>query len=105
VHNDVKPANVLLCEPCAPLISDLGTARRVGEPTPPGSLGYVSPERLAGRASDPLDDVYGFGRILEDAVGILEARDDTRRWSELASACTAGDDERNQAFATLLNGS
>jgi hypothetical protein len=68
-------------------------------------MGYVSPERLAGRASDPLDDIYGFGRILEDAVGILEVRDDTRRWSELASACTAADDdERKQAFAALLTG-
>jgi serine/threonine-protein kinase len=102
VHNDVKPANVLLREAGAPLISDLGTARRAGEPSPPGSLGYVSPERLAGRASDPLDDIYGFGRILEDAVGILEREEETHRWSELASACTATDDRRKEAFATLL---
>jgi serine/threonine-protein kinase len=102
VHNDVKPANVLLREPHAPLISDLGTARRVGDPSPPGSLGYVSPERLAGRASDPLDDIYGFGRILEDAVGILEVAGDTPRWTRLASACTSTDDERQDAFAALL---
>jgi serine/threonine-protein kinase len=102
VHNDVKPANVLLREPGAPLISDLGTARRAGEPSPPGSLGYVSPERLAGRASDPLDDIYGFGRILEDTVGILEGEDEMHRWSELARCCTAADDRRKQAFATLL---
>jgi serine/threonine-protein kinase len=107
VHNDVKPANVLLREPHFPLLSDLGTARRAGEPSPPGSLGYVSPERLGGRASDPLDDIYGFGRILEDAVGILGipgGEDDARRWTELASACTSADDERSRAFAALLKG-
>jgi serine/threonine-protein kinase len=102
VHNDVKPANVLLREPHAPLISDLGTARRAGDPSPPGSLGYVSPERLAGRASDPLDDIYGFGRILEDAAGILGEEEDVRRWTELASACTGTDDERARAFAAVL---
>jgi serine/threonine-protein kinase len=106
VHNDVKPANVLLREPHSPLISDLGTARRAGDPSPPGSLGYVSPERLAGRASDALDDLYGFGRILEDAVGMLNETleaDDAHRWTELASACTGTDDERARAFAAVVN--
>jgi serine/threonine-protein kinase len=102
VHNDVKPANVLLREPHAPLISDLGTARRAGDPSPPGSLGYVSPERLAGRVSDPLDDIYGFGRILEDAVGILGEENETRGWAALATACTGKGDDRARAFATLL---
>ena len=73
VHNDVKPANVLLGAPDRPLLADFGTARRAGEPSLPGSLGYVSPERLAGRASDPRDDVFGFGRVLEDALLGLEA--------------------------------
>lgn len=68
VHADVKPANVLLRAREEAVLGDLGLARRIGAPSEGGSAGYVSPERLAGRASDPRDDVYGFGRVLEDVV-------------------------------------
>src|SRR5439155_17105243 len=71
VHHDVKPANVLFAAADRPLLADFGSARLAGEPSPPGSLGYVSPERLAGRASDPRDDVFGFGRLLEDVLDAL----------------------------------
>ena len=91
VHNDVKPANVLLRARGAPLLSDFGIARRVGEPSPPGSLGYVSPERLAGRASNARDDVYGFGRILED---VLDVTGEDPRWQAIAAACTGPDAQR-----------
>lgn len=94
VHHDVKPANVLLRAPDAPLLSDFGTARRQGEPSPPGSLGYVSPERLAGRASDPRDDVYGFGRVLEDALEIVVDDPRARLWTALAALCTGRDADR-----------
>jgi hypothetical protein len=92
VHHDLKPANVLLAAPDRPILADFGTARRVGEPSPPGSLGYVSPERLGGRPSDPRDDVFGFGRVLEDALaamGPLEGA--SRAWREIASTCTGTD--------------
>ncbi len=88
VHHDVKPANVLFRTPGEPLLSDFGTARRRGEPSPPGSLGFVSPERLAGRASEPRDDVYGFGRILEEAprrASGIRAIDVPESWVELAA--------------------
>ncbi len=102
VHHDVKPANVLLATPDRPLLADFGTARLAGEPSPPGSMGYVSPERLAGRASDPRDDVFGFGRILED---VLEAADDAplrARWRPIAAACTGPDDARPADARALL---
>ena len=110
VHHDVKPANVLLRAPDQPLLSDFGTARRAGEPSPPGSLGYVSPERLAGRASDVRDDVYGFGRILEDVldaldtVGALGALDAERaaRWRPLVAACVGPDAARPADARALL---
>lgn len=94
VHHDVKPANVLLSELEQPVLTDFGIARRIGEPSPPGSLGYVSPERLAGRASDPRDDVYGLGRMLEDVIEAVGPVADAVRFRPFASACTGPDAER-----------
>jgi eukaryotic-like serine/threonine-protein kinase len=92
VHHDVKPANVLLRRKGVPVLSDFGTARRIGEPSPPGSLGYVSPERLRGRPSDPRDDVYGLGRILEDVLDVLPGP--LEGWRKIAAACTGPDEVR-----------
>lgn len=110
VHNDLKPANVLLrTEDRHLVLADFGTARRPGEPSPPGSLGYVSPERLAGRATHPDDDVYGFGRILEDALRALTApapvgSDDTyRRWRALAASCLGNAEGRPRDGSALLD--
>jgi serine/threonine-protein kinase len=94
VHLDVKPANVLFRTPDEPLLSDFGTARRRGDPSPPGSLGFVSPERLAGRASDPRDDVYGFGRILDEALDASGDAPAGARWRALAAVCTGPDEGR-----------
>jgi len=92
VHLDVKPANVLLHGTASAVLTDFGTARRIGEPSPPGTLGYVSPERLAGRPSDPRDDVYGFGRIVADFLELAGAQvpeaDGRAAWATLAAACT-----------------
>jgi tRNA A-37 threonylcarbamoyl transferase component Bud32 len=105
VHHDVKPANVLLAAPDRPILADFGTARRAGEPSPPGSLGYVSPERLSGRAGNPRDDVFGFGRILEDALLVVDQRTDLVRssvWREIAAACTGPDGGRPNDARALL---
>jgi eukaryotic-like serine/threonine-protein kinase len=102
VHHDVKPANVLLRSLGSPVLGDFGTARRTGEPTPPGSLGYVSPERMAGRASHPKDDVYAYGRVLEDA---LDALGDPELWSRfrpLVAACLGTDGSRPADARALL---
>jgi len=103
VHHDVKPANILLGAPDAPLLSDFGTARLAGEPSPPGSLGYVSPERLAGRASDPRDDVYGLGRVLEDALDAVPSDPRARAWRAVAAACTGRDEGRPASAAGVLS--
>ena len=102
VHHDVKPANVLLNGPSTPLLSDFGTARRIGEPSPPGSLGYVSPERLAGRASHPRDDVFGFGRILEDALDTFGDGENAGFWRRLATECTVQQRVQPECGAALV---
>ena len=91
VHHDVKPANVLLARSGASILTDFGIARRIGEPSPAGSLGYLSPERLAGRVSDPRDDVYGFGRVLEDVLHVVTEEAIAARFRPLALACTGPD--------------
>jgi hypothetical protein len=102
VHHDVKPANVLLRSLASPVLADFGTARRMGQPSPPGSLGYVSPERMAGRPSDPKDDVYGFGRVLEDALEALGDADLWSRFRPLAAACIGADAARPADARALL---
>ncbi len=101
VHHDVKPANVLLESRETPILTDFGIARRRGEPSPGGSLGFVSPERMKGRASDPRDDIYGYGRLLEDVLDVLDTG--TRaRWGPLAAACTGPDAARPQDGRALV---
>jgi len=101
VHHDVKPANVILSRSNAAILTDFGTARRAGEPSPPGSMGYLSPERMRGRESDPRDDVYGFGRILEDVLEAVGDAHAAARFRPLASACTGPDTSRPASGAAL----
>jgi serine/threonine-protein kinase len=109
VHADVKPANVLLRRPNDPVLGDFGIARRAGSPSEGGgSAGYLSPERLAGRPTDPRDDVYGYGRILEDVIHRLEdagrgAEDrDLDAFRALSQRCIGPDEGRPEGGAELV---
>jgi len=106
VHGDVKPANVLLRRPDDPILGDFGSARAAGAPGEGGSPGYVSPERIAGRASDPRDDVYGYGRVLDDVLHRLEADgrpppEGEAAWRALAAQCIGPDEARPADGAEL----
>ncbi|WP_437594743.1 serine/threonine-protein kinase [Sorangium sp. So ce1000] len=104
VHADVKPANVLLRNLGEPVLTDFGLARLRGAPSAGGSPGYVSPERLAGRPSDPRDDVYGYGRVLEDVLVHLEplGGEGLAPWKELSLRCLGPDDDRPADGAALV---
>ncbi|NUQ78216.1 MAG: serine/threonine protein kinase [Polyangiaceae bacterium] len=107
-HADVKPANVLLRKLGEPVLGDFGIARPFGEAGDAGSAGYVSPERLSGRASDPRDDIYGFGRVLEDVLNGIEAKGgsvdagELRAMRALAGRCIGPDAGRPGDGAELL---
>jgi hypothetical protein len=76
VHRDVKPANILLAD--GPAIDvrllDFGLALMQDEHTltargdVPGTLAYISPERLSGEAARPAADVWAVGVILWEAL-------------------------------------
>jgi tRNA A-37 threonylcarbamoyl transferase component Bud32 len=101
VHLDVKPANVLFVSRTEPVLADFGTARRAGQESPAGSMGYVSPERLAKKPADFRDDVYAFGRVLEDVLDAIGTPADRTRWTPLAKLCT-GDVATRPAHARDL---
>ena len=75
VHRDVKPANVMLeeGEGVSVRLLDFGLARidhaetltAVGDV--PGTLGYIAPERLAGREASGAADVWSVGVLLWEA--------------------------------------
>jgi eukaryotic-like serine/threonine-protein kinase len=109
VHADVKPANVLLRQPHDPVLGDFGIARPAGAPDEGGgSPGYLSPERLAGRPSDPRDDVYGYGRVLEDVIHRLEeagsdaSSSDFAAFRAVALTCIGPDEGRPESGAELV---
>ncbi len=72
VHRDVKPSNVLLAESdeIDVRLLDFGLAQMAEFDTltalgdVPGTLAYISPERLQGLAATPAADVWGVGVVL-----------------------------------------
>ena len=76
VHRDVKPSNVLLADedPISVRVLDFGLAQfdeaetltAVGDV--PGTLAYISPERLGGADAGSASDVWGVGVLLWEAL-------------------------------------
>jgi hypothetical protein len=76
VHRDVKPSNVLIAdgERLSVRLLDFGLARLPQAETltaagdVPGTLAYISPERLGGRPATPAADVWAVGVLLWEAL-------------------------------------
>ena len=76
VHRDVKPSNILLenGEEVAVRLLDFGLAQFDGADTltasgdVPGTLAYISPERLAGAEATPESDVWAVGVLLWESL-------------------------------------
>lgn len=73
VHQDVKPANILLA-PGRVVLTDFGIARVAGAPALAladeliGSPSYIAPERALGGQAGPPADLWGLGASLYAAV-------------------------------------
>ncbi|MGE5193020.1 MAG: serine/threonine-protein kinase [Deltaproteobacteria bacterium] len=73
LHNDVKPANLLLERTGHVIVTDFGIGRRTDgdlsreDEHPTGTLRYMAPERLRGHC-DVRSDVYSLGATLYELV-------------------------------------
>ncbi len=76
LHRDVKPSNILLTEGdrVSARVLDFGLAQMAEAETlteagdVPGTLAYISPERLAGGEATPAADVWAVGVMLWEAL-------------------------------------
>ena len=104
----VVAANSAPCGECAPCRRGDETLCENLRPFLNGAYAeyLLVPERIAGRASDPRDDIYGYGRVLEDVLHRLGERGvdvpDFAAFRALADVCIGPDERRPASGAELL---
>ena len=82
LHRDVKPGNIMMAARGDARLTDFGLARPMPGPGSPtthqsvsqmqhdiaGTLGYISPEQILGRALEPSSDIFSLGAVLYEAA-------------------------------------
>ncbi len=74
VHRDLKPSNILMCDDATPKLADLGVAHDAtakgltGTGATLGTVDYMSPEQIQGRAVGPATDIYACGILLHQMI-------------------------------------
>lgn len=114
VHRDLKPANVMLTQTGARLLDfglakaeeppDSNAATRVSNPglTSPGmivgTVQYMSPEQIEGKATDPRTDLFAFGAVLYEMICGRKAFAGDSQFNVMAAIL-----ERDPAAASALS--
>lgn len=117
-HGDLKPSNILIDSDGEPSLVDFGIAALLHAPTPstdgafPSTPAYASPERRAGAAPTPADDVYALGLLLRGLLtgawpqrdgAVAGAPDDADLAAIVARACAASADQRYPTAAAMAD--
>ena len=84
IHRDLKPENLMIADGGYAKVLDFGVAKLRADMVPPGmseadaapsvggavigTVGYMSPEQIHGKALDPRTDIFSFGCVLYEVV-------------------------------------